>query len=310
MRDDLSDDGQPLNEVFNWDRRLDRGMDELIGIARGVLADGAFVVQEAQFLFDWLTRNEPVRRDYFGKFIYDALGHALADDELSAEEEDALVSILLRFVGPTPEGLPDGSYSTDLPLDDPPPTLELSAKSFCFTGRFIFGTRRQCQSAITTWGGRVHQYPVFATDYLVIGDIGSRDWIHSSSGRKIERAIEIRSQGHPIKIVAERHWITCVECVNEESPTASQPIGQSNSNGAPVPQTLAGKTIVVTGTLKNYSREEIQAAITRHGGRASGSVSKKTSFVLAGDEAGSKLDKAMQLGVPVITEDDFQRMIG
>jgi DNA ligase (NAD+) len=73
---------------------------------------------------------------------------------------------------------------------------------------------------------------------------------------------------------------------------------------------LSGKTIVVTGALKNYSREEIQAAIVKNGGRAAGSVSKKTDFVVAGDEAGSKLEKAKQLGVPVLTEDEFQRMIG
>jgi len=73
---------------------------------------------------------------------------------------------------------------------------------------------------------------------------------------------------------------------------------------------LSGKTIVVTGTLKNYSREEIQEAIQKHGGRASGSVSKKTDFVVAGEEAGSKLEKAQKLGVRVISEEEFQRLIG
>jgi len=72
---------------------------------------------------------------------------------------------------------------------------------------------------------------------------------------------------------------------------------------------LAGKTIVVTGSLKKYSRDEIQAAIQKHGGRAASSVSKKTDFVLAGEEAGSKLDKAKQLGVKVISEEEFERMI-
>ncbi len=72
---------------------------------------------------------------------------------------------------------------------------------------------------------------------------------------------------------------------------------------------LAGKTIVVTGTLKNYSRESINETIQTHGGRPSSSVSKKTDFVLAGAEAGSKLDKAKQLGIKIIGEAEFDRMI-
>jgi DNA ligase (NAD+) len=72
---------------------------------------------------------------------------------------------------------------------------------------------------------------------------------------------------------------------------------------------LSGKTIVVTGTLKKYTREEIQAAIQEHGGRASGSVSKKTDYLVAGEEAGSKLEKAKSLGVPVITEEEFQKLL-
>ncbi len=72
---------------------------------------------------------------------------------------------------------------------------------------------------------------------------------------------------------------------------------------------LAGKTIVVTGTLKNYSREAIQEKITALGGRAASSVSKKTDFVVAGEEAGSKLDKAQKLGVKVIDEAEFDRLI-
>ncbi|MBI1309929.1 NAD-dependent DNA ligase LigA [bacterium] len=82
--------------------------------------------------------------------------------------------------------------------------------------------------------------------------------------------------------------------------------------GEPVPQDeaateqkLAGLTIVVTGTLERFTRDEIKELIQQHGGRASGSVSKKTSFVVAGAEAGSKLTKAQELGIEVISEDEF-----
>jgi DNA ligase (NAD+) len=73
---------------------------------------------------------------------------------------------------------------------------------------------------------------------------------------------------------------------------------------------LAGKTLVVTGTLDRFSRDQIHKLIEREGGKPSGSVSAKTSYVIAGDAAGSKLDKAQSLGVPVLTEDEFLAMIG
>lgn len=72
---------------------------------------------------------------------------------------------------------------------------------------------------------------------------------------------------------------------------------------------LKGKTIVVTGTLPGLSRDEAEKLITDNGGKAASSVSKKTSFVLAGEKAGSKLEKANRLGIPVISQEQFLEMI-
>ena len=87
--------------------------------------------------------------------------------------------------------------------------------------------------------------------------------------------------------------------VSMESPRAA-------GDSAALP--LAGKTIVVTGTLTRYSRDEIKELITRLGGRPAASVSSKTDFVVAGDKAGSKLAKAQQLGIRVLTEAEFERL--
>jgi len=73
---------------------------------------------------------------------------------------------------------------------------------------------------------------------------------------------------------------------------------------------LAGKTFVLTGTLPHLTRDEAKKMIEDAGGRVSGSVSKKTDFVVAGDEAGSKLDKAKELGVKVIGEKEMQELLG
>jgi DNA ligase (NAD+) len=75
------------------------------------------------------------------------------------------------------------------------------------------------------------------------------------------------------------------------------------------PKPLDGKTLVVTGTLHKYTRDEIHALIEQAGGRAASSVSKKTDYLVAGDKAGSKLDKATSLGVPVLSEAEFERLI-
>ena len=72
---------------------------------------------------------------------------------------------------------------------------------------------------------------------------------------------------------------------------------------------FAGKTFVLTGTLSRYTRDEASAVIESYGGKASGSVSKKTSYVLAGENAGSKLTKAESLGVRILSEDEFEEMI-
>ena len=70
-----------------------------------------------------------------------------------------------------------------------------------------------------------------------------------------------------------------------------------------------GKTFVLTGTLEKYTRDEASDIIEKFGGKTSSSVSKKTSYVLAGQEAGSKLIKAQNLGVEIITEQQFEEMV-
>jgi DNA ligase (NAD+) len=90
-----------------------------------------------------------------------------------------------------------------------------------------------------------------------------------------------------------------VKLTEEPRPSAAQP-GKTD---------LSGKTVVVTGTLKNYGRGEIEDLIRKHGGKVTGSVSKKTDYVLVGENPGSKLEKARLLGIQILTEEEFDILI-
>ena len=76
-----------------------------------------------------------------------------------------------------------------------------------------------------------------------------------------------------------------------------------------LPQTLEGLTIVATGSLENYTRDSVKEAIIGRGGRASGSVSKKTDYVVVGENAGSKATKADELGLRILDEDQFTALL-
>ena len=86
-------------------------------------------------------------------------------------------------------------------------------------------------------------------------------------------------------------------------------MGVDEAEISSLPQTLAGKTVVVTGSLEGYSRDSAKEAIIERGGKAAGSVSKKTDYVVIGANAGSKAAKAEELGIPMLSETQFAQLL-
>ena len=101
------------------------------------------------------------------------------------------------------------------------------------------------------------------------------------------------------------------QCIVEylAQPQSRDLIRRLREAGANSDQRFAGMTFVLTGALTRFDRKAAQAMIEERGGKAAGSVSKRTTYVVAGEAAGSKLKKAQELNIPILTEDEFARML-
>ncbi len=196
---------------FTLRQQRDRAADELIGLCRGVLADGHVSSGEAQFIRDWIERHAHVATEYPFNYLYQRLASALSDGVLDPEEESDLLGTLTGLVGgetymATRQQV-IASLATTLPICTPPPPVAFSESLFVVTGTFAFGPRSAVVAEIEKRGGEVRPNVTKKTTYLVIGEIGSQAWKHSSYGRKIEAAVAIRDEGAQLSIVTEPHWV-------------------------------------------------------------------------------------------------------
>lgn len=190
---------------FNADRLEDRATTELIGIAKGLIADGVLNEQEATFLVQWLEQNST-----FSSWPFDVINKRVAqmleDGVIDAEERTELLSILQSLVGEKPVAEHISSFATTLPLTSPVPEISFKGKTFCFTGKFAFGQRKDCEKAVADAGGIPKGSVTTSLDYLVVGLMGNEDWAHSTFGRKIQQAIDFNAKGRNIAILAEDAW--------------------------------------------------------------------------------------------------------
>jgi NAD-dependent DNA ligase len=200
-------DGQPLNSRLNSRLRTEREIDELIGLSKGVLADGSVNQAEAEFLIRWLALNRETTDRWPANVLIDRLTAMLKDGRLDKNEERELLALLMDVTGGDASRLSAHSLSAGLPINNPIPAIVIPGKRFCFTGKFVFGARNKCQMEIEKRSGFVIEGVNSDLDFLVVGVIGSRDWKHSSFGRKIERAVEYREKGHSLAIIAEEHFL-------------------------------------------------------------------------------------------------------
>lgn len=193
---------------YNQKRLVERGIDELIGICRGILFDGIACYSEAVNLLTWLENNRLVASEWPANKLFMALRVMLADHSFSSEDESQFLELLMNITG-SPSVMNEGrNPSTMLPLCDPQPEILFEQRVFVLTGNFQMGPRKSVIQMIERLGGEVVLKNIrLDTNYLVIGNIGSTAWMHSTHGRKIERALELKNEGRDIFLISEKHFM-------------------------------------------------------------------------------------------------------
>ena len=188
---------------------VDRQIQELIGVCHGIVADGHVAQGEVEYLRRWLRANAEVSDHSVICGLLARVEEMLEDAHLDEEEAAELLDTLVRLTGAHTEE-DARQKSTGLPFDDPEPTIIFPGSVFVFTGTAEFGTRQACGQAVCDLGGELGKSITRATNYVVIGAHATPSWKHSSFGRKIERAADLRSAGHPLSIVSEAHWVAAL----------------------------------------------------------------------------------------------------
>lgn len=201
---------QPLIRKLNSARLNDRKIDELLGLCKGVVSDGVVTQGEAEFLKEWMLANREIADHWPGNVLFARIMEMLEDQVLDEEEQRELLETLHQIIGKDPMTLGQSNSPTSLPLCSPAPTIYIPGMLFCFTGKFVTGSRKQVEGLVASRGAVIKPHPTQETNYLVIGSVGSTDWIHSTHGRKIEKAVDLKAKGFPIAIVSEEHWHTYV----------------------------------------------------------------------------------------------------
>lgn len=191
-----------LGNGFSNDKEA---MQRLLGICKGITADQSLGEAEILVLRSWLERSAFWTETPLGRGLRMAISDILRDGVITKLERHNLLELLSEVSGSDPSLGVTGGLSTGV-FNNAISSVEFPGNFFCFTGQFNYGSRSLCQKATTELGGSIHKTVTAKTHYLVIGSLSSRDWAHTSYGRKIEKAVEYRERGKPIVILHEDLW--------------------------------------------------------------------------------------------------------
>ncbi|AAD22066.1 BRCT domain-containing protein [Vibrio cholerae] len=199
-----------LNYGFRDGWESDGLINQLLGFLQGITADDSINDKEIHALNKMLNSNREVIANWPGDVIHQRLNKILSDGIVDDEERHELLSMLKSICGQqfTDTGCAE-CFATDYFSDDVV-VNSISGLQVCFTGKFFAGNRKSIENKAKELGADVRSDVNKQLDLLVIGSMASRDWIHTSHGRKIESVINNRKSGSSTKILTEQAWLALI----------------------------------------------------------------------------------------------------
>ena len=183
-----------------------RPLAELLGIARGLLADRELSDDEIRFLHEWLEAHYSIASSFPGNVVHERIRAVLEDGVITTEERSHLVATLTLLLDDRLEDLAEQVDLTELWFDQVG-LIEFDQTRFCLTGNFVYGPRDVCKIAIERRGGIVAPSVSSEAQFLVVGALGVDEWRDGGLGAEIEAAMRMRAQGQPVKIIPEDCWV-------------------------------------------------------------------------------------------------------
>jgi hypothetical protein len=179
---------------------------ELLGIARGLLADEKLSDDEIHFLSRWLEERYWIASEFPGNVIHERIREVLEDGVITEEERSHLVDTLNLLIENRLEDLAEQVDLTELWFDEVG-LIKFDKARFCLTGNFVYGPDSVCKTAIEQRGGEVTPRVSNEAQFLVVGALGLDEWRDGGLGAEIEAAMRLRAQGEPVKIIPEDCWV-------------------------------------------------------------------------------------------------------
>jgi len=190
----------------NPSETLKQSLGELLGLARGLMADQELTDSEIHFLNEWLEERHTMTSSFPGNVIHERIKDVLEDGVVTEEERSHLVDTLNMLIEDRLEDLAEQVDLTELWFDDVG-LIDFNKARFCLTGNFVFGPEDVCKTAIEQRGGIVTPSVGDESHFLVVGGLGVDEWRSGGLGAEIESAMRLRAKGKSVKIIPEDSWV-------------------------------------------------------------------------------------------------------